>query len=337
MSVFNCEKYLKDSINSILNQSYSNFEFIIINDASTDSSRAIILSFSDSRIVYLENENNIGLTNSLNKAISVAKGDFIARMDADDWSYPNRLEIQVEYLKDNTQVAYVGSNGYFFIDHTNEEKYVNLSLNNEYLFTELFFNNYFIHTSILFRKSIFNEFNYNNKIKFAQDYYLWSQILKKYSAANIDLPLVRYRIHNKSISIEKKELQDQFVKETYKLHLSYLGLDKHHFTKLNLHYDLFHNKIDKSLVDPQKVSDYLSWILLLKKQNDKLKIYNTSYFNFKLLSFWKKYFPILVKSKFKLIHLLIVFNSFNNSISFFRKNKIILRLMLNSFTNKIYA
>jgi glycosyltransferase involved in cell wall biosynthesis len=95
MSVYNEEKYLSEAIESILNQTYSDFEFIIINDCSTDASCDIILSYIDKRIVFIENEINIGLARSLNKGIDIAKEKYIARMDADDISLPERFEMQI--------------------------------------------------------------------------------------------------------------------------------------------------------------------------------------------------------------------------------------------------
>jgi glycosyltransferase involved in cell wall biosynthesis len=99
MPVYNAEKYLKESICSILNQTYGDFEFLIINDGSTDKSEEIILSFKDERIVYHKNESNIKLIATLNKGIALARGKYIARMDADDISLPDRLLHQVASWK----------------------------------------------------------------------------------------------------------------------------------------------------------------------------------------------------------------------------------------------
>ena len=111
MSVYNDEKYLAKSIESILNQTYSDFEFIIINDGSTDKSMEIIDRYKneDKRVVVV-NQENMGLTKSLNKAIKLSKGKYIARMDSDDISVSNRLEKQIEFLKHNKDYALVGTN-----------------------------------------------------------------------------------------------------------------------------------------------------------------------------------------------------------------------------------
>jgi len=111
MSVYNAEKYLEEAIKSILNQTYQDFEFIIVNDCSNDRSSAILNDYNKNydKIKLLNNTENIGLTKSLNKAIAVSKGDFIARMDADDISEPNRFERQVGYLKTHKDIDILGT------------------------------------------------------------------------------------------------------------------------------------------------------------------------------------------------------------------------------------
>lgn len=99
MPAYNAEKYIKEAIESILNQTFSNFEFIIIDDGSIDATEEIIKSFKDSRIVYIKNEKNLGLIKTLNKGISIARGEFIARMDSDDISMPQRFELQLDVFK----------------------------------------------------------------------------------------------------------------------------------------------------------------------------------------------------------------------------------------------
>lgn len=110
MTVYNGLPYLHDSIESILRQTFSNFEFLIINDCSSDSTRDVILSYDDPRIRLVDNSKNLKQTRSLNKGLSIAKGEIIARMDADDVSHPKRLQMQIEYLDSHPEVAVVGSN-----------------------------------------------------------------------------------------------------------------------------------------------------------------------------------------------------------------------------------
>jgi glycosyltransferase involved in cell wall biosynthesis/GT2 family glycosyltransferase len=118
LSTHNDENTISDAINSILNQSYTDLELIIINDCSTDKTKEVIKSFDDRRLIYLENKTNIGRSRSRNKAIKMAKGDFIAIMDGDDISAPNRLDVQFKYLIKNPDVDLVACNVIYFYEDT---------------------------------------------------------------------------------------------------------------------------------------------------------------------------------------------------------------------------
>src|SRR6266498_4162605 len=109
MSVYNGERYLSEAIDSIINQTFADFEFVIINDGSTDSSREIINAYRDPRIRLVDNSQNIGLPKSLNLGLALARGEYVARQDADDISHPTRFEKQVEYLDDHGEVVVLGT------------------------------------------------------------------------------------------------------------------------------------------------------------------------------------------------------------------------------------
>ena len=134
MSVYNSDKFLSESIESILNQTFRDFEFIIINDCSTDKSLDIIKKYSknDNRIVLIENENNIGLTKSLNKGVKIAKGNYIARIDADDTALNNRFEVQYNFLEKNKNIFLVGG-GTYEIDYKGKIIRRFLRITNSYL------------------------------------------------------------------------------------------------------------------------------------------------------------------------------------------------------------
>lgn len=119
MAVFNSEHHLNWAIESILNQTYHNFEFIIINDGSTDNCKNIILSYSDSRIKLVNNPKNLGLIHSLNTGVALSNGKYIARMDADDISYPERFQHQIDYLESNPNVDLVSCKAIVFFDSDN--------------------------------------------------------------------------------------------------------------------------------------------------------------------------------------------------------------------------
>lgn len=201
MSVYNGEKYLKLAVESILNQSYSDFEFIIINDGSTDGSLNILKRFKeqDERIKIISRENK-GLVYSLNEGVNLAQGEYIVRMDADDISEPNRFEKQLQYMQINNQVV-CGS--YATIINSSGEKIgeMNYPPFAEKIKSFALLHNPFIHPSVMFRKDIFLKVGgYKRFFKYIEDYELWTRIVFKYKSGNIPERLLRYRVHNEQIT-----------------------------------------------------------------------------------------------------------------------------------------
>lgn len=190
MSAYNAEKYLKDAIDSILNQTYHNFEFIIINDGSKDKTLSIIESYTDERIKVISH-NNIGLTKSLNVGLKNAKGKYIARIDADDISTPNRISLQVNYLEEQPEIALLGSN-YCMYDKKNKSiEYVAIPTSNNKLKKFLAIRGTpFRHSSVMFRREIANELGgYNEKFRHAQDYEFWIRFAEKHPVSSIPVYL----------------------------------------------------------------------------------------------------------------------------------------------------
>ncbi len=211
--VYNEERYIEKSIDSILNQIYSNIEIVIVNDSSTDRTQKIITSFLDQRIKLINNKENIGLTRSLNIGLKACRGEFIARLDGSDLMIENRLEKQIEFLKNNPKIAVVGS---FFkcINETgkelNELNYPSGITKNIYRL--LHGENPVGHPGVLMRKNIINKLgNYREEYYYSQDIDLWLRIyLGGYLIDNIPEYLTFYRIHRNSISIKNKDRQSQY-------------------------------------------------------------------------------------------------------------------------------
>ncbi|MGE4511452.1 MAG: glycosyltransferase family 2 protein [Sulfurimonadaceae bacterium] len=198
MPVYNGEKYLHEAIKSILRQTYSNFEFIILNDGSTDKTEEIILSYDDLRIRYIKNETNLQIVETLNKGISLAKGKYIARMDADDISLPNRFEKQIHLMEQNPDIGVCGSwVEAFCTSKTSTWAYPVTSQN---IKIALMFYCPFAHPSIVMRKKIFTQYHYQKEFQKAEDYYLWTQIKQKFNYANIPEVLLKYRLHEQQTS-----------------------------------------------------------------------------------------------------------------------------------------
>ena len=200
MSVYNGEKYLREAIDSILNQTFKDFEFLIINDGSTDSSREIILSYDDPRIRLIDNKKNIGLTRSLNKGIQLARGEYIARQDADDISLPERFMKQVKYLDGHRNVGLLGC-GVAVIDERNAEvKRWEIKRDNQYALI-----NSIAHGSVMIRAHCLKEVGgYRKELKYVQDKDLWYRLAIKFDVDCFDEYLYNLRRPNTLSSITQR-------------------------------------------------------------------------------------------------------------------------------------
>lgn len=201
MPVYNGGDYLRPSIASILRQTYRDFEFLIINDCSTDHSLETIYSFQDPRITVHNNEINLGQTKSLNVGLKLAKGKYIARMDADDMAFPIWLEKLVNYINQHPHYAAVGSAA-VVIDERGRKKQIRMPPANFHkIIFRIFFAPPINHVSVLLNKDIIlKNGGYDEEFKITQDYELWSSLIRNgYSLTNLSDILVAYRVHSHSI------------------------------------------------------------------------------------------------------------------------------------------
>jgi glycosyltransferase involved in cell wall biosynthesis len=211
MPVYNADRYLGPAIESILRQTFKEFEFLIINDASTDSSSKIIASFSDKRIRVVDNERNLGVTKTLNRGIHLAEGELIARQDADDLSHPERLERQVVFLRAHPEIALVGTQA-IIIDELGNYKRILRDRPHDHVAIkwDLLFDNSFVHTSVMFRNTIVRDTlgGYDPSYVACEDYELWSRVAEVCHVANLPSSLVWHRVHAAS----KREGTEESVK-----------------------------------------------------------------------------------------------------------------------------
>lgn len=199
MPVYNAEKYLREAIDSILNQTFRDFEFIIINDASTDNSKNIILSYDDKRIRYFENNKNLGVSRSLNKGLKFAKSNLVARMDADDISSFKRLELQYEEMNRDKEITVLASN-FDVVDERGHFLYrENYAQSSEEIYYILRFRDCLGHPTVMFRKSIilnvFHGYAINHE---AEDYDLWLRISSRYKISKLNTSLLKLRTSRNS-------------------------------------------------------------------------------------------------------------------------------------------
>ncbi len=211
MSVNSMGYLLEETILSVLNQSFSNIEFIIVNDGHDSDVRNLTDSIADSRLIVL-NQIWQGLTKSLNDAIKFSRGKYIARIDADDYSFPDRLEKQLSFFDEYPNVGLLGT---AYIEETTDGEYVGkvvFSTDRTKLKHQLQYQNQFCHGSVMFRKECLDKVGtYRNEFLKAQDYDLWLRIADKYEIANLAEVLYKRRIEKNSISIASRYDQELFA------------------------------------------------------------------------------------------------------------------------------
>ena len=270
------KKILTAAIESILNQSYKNIEFIIVCDGDLENMN-IIKSYNDKRIVVLNNEKNMGLPYSLNQAIKKANGKYIIRMDSDDIALKERIAIQVEYMEKNPEIAISG----MFAKNIGTRS--GFSLNPIYkacdLKIQLFYKCSLIHPTVIMRRQILidNNIFYNEKFKYAQDYELWSRCNKEFNISIIPKVGLLLRIHDKQISVQKKEEQNGYYLKTLKKNMNYLNIDN------NLTY-VFLVLNGKRKLAKHEINDFYNCLNLIeKKLKNKYKnvdlVINNTLFN----------------------------------------------------------
>lgn len=209
-------EWMRQSIDSILNQTYTNFECIIVNDKPDRKENAQLLNEyaqKDSRIKIIANEQNIGLTKSLNKGLAVAQGEYIARMDADDVSLPNRFEEQSKLLDNDNEVMVCGSDVVTLDKDGKVGSIIKTCHTDDDIKVSMIFQSPIIHPVSMFRKCIGKKaIRYNEYYACAQDYALWVDLFG-YKMANIPQVLLQYRLSDYNITSQKRNLQLTYSKK----------------------------------------------------------------------------------------------------------------------------
>lgn len=208
MPAYNAERFIAEAIRSVLNQSHSNFELLIFNDGSTDRTAEIIDSFHDSRIKVHTTSENKGHIEHLNTGIGIAKGKYIARMDADDISLPSRFQKQFDFLEAHPEVGICGTQIEIIDENSNTLRQEFIQTQDEELRVRLLVNTCFSHPTVMIRKTILDEhtIRYKKETFPAEDYALWHILSVKTKLANLPDTLFRYRVHTQQITQTKQNL-----------------------------------------------------------------------------------------------------------------------------------
>lgn len=224
MPAYNAAEYIREAIDSILTQTFTDFEFIIINDGSTDSTEDIILSYSDKRIKYYANECNLGIVKTLNRGIDLSNGRYIARMDADDVSMPDRLEKQVHLLDVNPQIVASGTLYTILGDGSNIP--VDVATDTEDIRYDMAIYCQFAHSTMMIRKDTLDQYKlrYREEYKCAEDYKLWTELLQYGDMINIPEVLGYIRQCEEGISISNADKQKNLSDIVRKDYLNQLGV-----------------------------------------------------------------------------------------------------------------
>ena len=206
MSVYNGADFLDESIESILKQTFNDFEFIIIDDGSTDESYEIIQSYANKnrQIVVIQNKNRIHLTKSLNNGLKIAKGKYIARQDADDISLPERLQTQITYMENNEDIGILGTSVELIDVKSKNIRTIKGQSNTNFLKWHLLLSNPLIHSSVMLRSELItSNGGYDNTFIKSQDYALWSKLSKISKITQLPNVLVKRRIKYTSFETEQ--------------------------------------------------------------------------------------------------------------------------------------
>jgi len=305
MAVYNGGEYLKEAVDSILKQTYEDFEFLIIEDGSTDQSLKILKSYKDHRIRIIQNSKNIGLIKSLNKGLKFANGKLIARMDADDISLPERFQKQIVFMKDNPEIGVCGT--WLKTIGKTKKRVCKSPLKHEDICAKMFWDSTIWHATVFIRKKILIENNifYNENFKRCEDYKLWVDLAKVTKFANIPEVLYFYRFHNSQVTKSagnSQVIKNELIEELLGRFLTGEEIKYHEY----LYFTKTHSDI-KIMKDVEKWVEFLKTLNASNKKYaepsfsqtfDKIKknMYKRSFY-YSLRSN-KRYYPFLLSKLF---------------------------------------
>ena len=332
MPVYNCGNYIAESLESILNQSLADFEFIIIDDCSTDNTIAVINRYHDQRIRLIIKEKNSGYVDSLNTGIEMAKGKFLARMDGDDISVITRLEKQVKFLDDHPEIALCGA-WYQLLSST---EVIQHPVENEEIKIALLDYCALGHPTVMFRKGFIDEHNlhYESGFRPAEDYDLWTRISAVGKMANIPEILLYYRSHNDQVSIKEKgkQLSNSLLCRTRMLCYPLIEVSNNDLRLSALVPE------NEKIVEPGLLEEVIDWLEKVKKANISSCFYElrlfSAYIDQKKAAFIRSYY--LNTTSYNpgvLIRFLKAKRGFNRYFSMIEQIKLVLKCLVFWKTN----
>jgi glycosyltransferase involved in cell wall biosynthesis len=283
MPAYNSENYISGAIESLLTQTFQDFEIIVINDCSTDKTVEKISSFTDKRIKILHTTQNAGAAEARNLGLQYVQGKYIAFLDADDYAYPTRLEEQVNFLEKNTAIDLVGTWTEVVDEKGNVINTFCLSLPNNHLPIKLLFQNCFALSSVMMRNH-FEKVSFDGSYAPAEDYEFWTKLVGRANFAILPKILIRYLEHSQGISKVKEDKMRQNVKRIITQQVLKLEIEMSE-SEYELHQQIAHLEFRASKEFLFAVD---AWLQKLLSANQKAKIYEEKSFALVLAEYWLK-------------------------------------------------
>ncbi len=297
MSAYNAEKYIGEAIDSILNQTFKDFEFIIVDDASTDKTLSVVENYKDRRIKILRNEKNLKLAASLNKGLRISQGKYIARMDADDISHLERLEKLYDFLEQNPNVDICGTPMKLF---GSEDAVWGRNTEDKEIKAGLIWGSTMQHGTVLMRKDKILEHNlfYDESFHVGQDWKYWYDAKNYVTFSNLKQSLYFYRRGEQNITIQHShESKDRYA-TMHRIMLTDMGIT---FSEHELKLHQFIMGLLSVPPSPQTINEARSWLEKLISHNRAMKEYDA--FSFEKIAYqhWSRLFYRIVPNGFHTI------------------------------------
>jgi hypothetical protein len=282
MPVYNGEEFLREAVESILGQTFPDFELLVINDGSTDGSAEILRNMSDPRMRLVHNERNMGLIATLNRGFELAQGEYLARMDCDDVSRPERLARQVDYLDRNRAIGLCGA--WFRKFGPGGDKVVRWETEPEGVRASMLFASSVAHPTVMLRREAFvsRQLRYDPEFPHAEDYDLWARAMSFMDMANLPEVLLDYRVHPHQVTQRLSQAQVESAGKVRLRLLREAGFDPSP-EEFRVHQAV-------SICAPLGIDDLFrkadEWLCTLKRRNDMKKVYREPDFSRLLLERW---------------------------------------------------
>jgi len=270
MPLYNSEKFIAAAVESLLSQSYGDFELIIVNDGSTDGSLDVLSQFKDKRINVLHNTSNQGIVYSRNKGLAVATGAFVAPFDADDIAMPGKFRLQIDFLKKNPHFGMVGSWVKIIDEHGNLlKKRWKLNARPEQISAILLFRNYFVQSAVTMRHDAIPKHGYRPGYDLVEDWMMWHEIAVRYPVWNLPQYLVKYRLHEHGNSQKDQELLRQKDKMIFDSLFLKMGIQP-----TNEDFELYYLIKNQQPVIHHKLKEIEGLLSRIAEENSKSGLYD---------------------------------------------------------------